>query len=272
MTGPQIRLAATVIVLRDSARGPEIFMVRRHEGTAFMGGAYVFPGGRVDRADVEAAAGDQPLAFKYAALRELFEEAGVLLARGIDGEFVQLSGETHDRFTRYRVEVHHGDLTLADIAAKEAVQLAPDALVPFANWVTPPLDTRRFDTHFFITRVPPVQVPAHDTTETVHSLWITATEALARAARDEILLPVPTWTTLRELEPFATVDEAIAWAQQRPIARREPLFREEHGERMLLLPGDPMNPEHWPEPLRSETRFVHIDGRWKARVADRGDR
>lgn len=260
-----MRPAATVIVLRDSPGGPEIFMVRRHEGTAFMGGAYVFPGGRVDAADFEAASGDEALAFRLAALRELFEEAGVLLARADAGFATIDDADAQERFRAYRTEVHAGRLTLADLAAREGLRLAPDALVPFAHWVTPPVDARRFDTRFFVARVPPGQTPVHDETETTHSVWVTAADAIARAARDEILLPPPTWTTLRELEPFATVDAALAWAAARTIARREPLYRERDGERMLLLPGDPDNPARWHEPMAHETRFVHSGGRWRAR-------
>ena len=264
-TQPGLRPAATVIVLRDAPARPEIFMVRRHEGTAFMAGAYVFPGGRVDQADFDGAHGDRKLAFRHAAIRELFEEAGVLLARAADGSFVSLaSAETHARFVRYRGDVHAGTLDLLALVDREQLALAPDALVLFARWVTPPVDVRRFDTQFFVTRVPPAQAPAHDATETTASVWTTAANALAQAQRGEIVLPPPTWTTLRELEGFSSVDALLEWAASRPIVRREPLFVEEGGRRLLLLPGDPGNPERWPEPLPHETRFVHENGRWKA--------
>lgn len=264
--------AATVILLRDSDRGPEIFMVRRHERTAFMGGAHVFPGGRVEPADVESAGGDDALAFRLAAMRELFEEAGVLLARdtasaepGGDAPFVSLAGrDVQNRFREYRADVYAGRMALADLAAREHLALAPGALVPLAHWVTPPVDTRRFDTRFFVTRVPPEQTPVHDATETTHGVWTTPAEALARDRRDEIVLPPPTWTTLRELEPFATVDAVLRWAARRTIARREPLFREHAGQRLLLLPGDPLNPEGWHEPVLWETRFIQSGGRWRA--------
>lgn len=269
MTSPApLRPAATVIVLRDSPRGPEIFMVRRHEDTAFMGGAHVFPGGRVDRADLEAAGGNENGAFRFAAIRELFEEAGVLLARTADREFVSLAGvEAQERYRGYRAEVYGGGITLAEIAVRERLELALDALVPFAHWVTPPVDTRRFDTHFFVTRVPTDQTPIHDATETTHSVWTTAADAIGSGVADEIVLPPPTWTTLRELEAFDTVDAVLRWAAARTIARREPRFVEEGGRRMLLLPGDPLNPEPWHEPFPHETRFVHEGGRWRPRRA-----
>jgi 8-oxo-dGTP pyrophosphatase MutT (NUDIX family) len=265
MNAPSLRPAATVIVLRDGPHRPEVFMVRRHEGTAFMGGAYVFPGGRVDQGDFDHAGGDRGLAFRYAAIRELFEEVGVLLARAANGSFVSLAGaDVHARFVRYRTDVHSGVLGLAALANRERLTLAPDALVLVAHWVTPPVDVRRFDTLFFVTRVPPDQTPAHDAAETTASVWTDASSALRLAERDEIVLPPPTWTTLRELEPFDSVDAVLRWAARRAVVRREPLFVEEGGRRMLLLPGDPANPEGWAEPLPHETRFVHENGRWRA--------
>jgi 8-oxo-dGTP pyrophosphatase MutT (NUDIX family) len=275
-----------VIVLRDAPGGPEIFMVRRREGTAFMGGAYVFPGGRVDAADREPAepawcdgvaeatahlADMSPadaIAYHIAAARELFEEAGVLLARDDTGRFVSLAdAATHARFAQDRRDVHGGGLPLRDILEREGLRLALDALAPFAHWVTPPVDVRRFDTRFFVTRVPPEQTPAHDETETTHSVWITAAEAIARCRRDEIMLPPPTWTTLREIEPFQSVDDTIVWARRRRIVRVEPRVLEHAGQKLLLLPGDPLNPEAPTETPPAETRFVLIRGRWRAEAA-----
>lgn len=265
------RPASTVVVLRDAAAGPEVFLVRRHEETAFMGGAHVFPGGRVDAADldgdaswcdgIEGAAAQLPgvdrsvaIAYHVAAARELFEEAGVLLAQTA----------TRDHFLQDRADVHAGRTTLRAVVEREGLRLALDALVPLAHWVTPPIDTRQFDTRFFVTRVPPDQVPAHDEKETTHSVWMTAADAIAAAARDEIVLPPPTWTTLRELERFASVDAALAWARRRRIARRQPKLHEENGRRMLLLPGDPQYPDATdPEPPL-ETRFVAVGKRWRA--------
>jgi 8-oxo-dGTP pyrophosphatase MutT (NUDIX family) len=277
------RPAATVVVLRDSPAGPQVFMVRRHQGTAFMGGAHVFPGGRVDAADhgaadpswcdgVDAAAaqlGDLPaadaVAFHVAALRELFEEAGVLLARDATGAFVRLTGDAvRARFTRYRVDVHDGLRALRGVIVGEHLRLALDAVVAFAHWVTPPIDVRQFDTRFFITRVPADQTPAHDDTETTHSTWITPAEAIAQAAADAIVLPPPTWTTLRELEHFQRVDDALAWARQRVLVRCMPHhIVDAAGRRLLLLPGDPLHPEPSDRPP-VETRFVHLNGRWRA--------
>lgn len=248
-----------------------------------MGGAHVFPGGRVDAGDhdaadeswcdgVDAAAarlGDLPaadaVAFHLAALRELFEEAGVLLARNASRAFVSLAGDdVRVRFERYRIDVHDGVRSMREVVRREHLRLALDALVAFAHWVTPPIDVRQFDTRFFITRVPPDQTPAHDDTETTHGAWITPADAIAQASRDEIVLPPPTWTTLRELEPFRTVEEALAWARQRRLVRRMPHhIIDADGRRLLLLAGDPLHPDPSEYPTR-ETRFVHLNGRWRA--------
>jgi 8-oxo-dGTP pyrophosphatase MutT (NUDIX family) len=288
------RPAATVVVLRDSSAGPEVFMVRRHEGTAFMGGAHVFPGGRVDAADHEgsaewcdgvdeartaalrltaisatattadAASASDAVAYHVAAARELFEEAGVLLARDDGGAFVSLAGTAdHDRFRQARVAVHDGALPLRALVERERLRLALAALVLFAHWVTPPIDTRQFDTRFFMARVPPRQAPAHDDTETTHSAWVRPADAIEQSLAGEIVLPPPTYTTLRELEPFGSVDEAIAWARQRRIARRMPHLVEQEAQRMLLLPGDPLHPDPPGDERPLETRFVFVDARWR---------
>ena len=276
------RPASTVVLLRDSSRGPEVFLVRRHEGTAFMGGAHVFPGGRVDDADrdgdeawcegIDDAVGrlsgvdrTDALAYHVAAVRELFEEAGVLLARDADGRTIALaSPDAHARFRQYRADIHDGRNTLRAVVEREGARLALDSLVHFAHWVTPPIDVRQFDTRFFATRAPLDQTPAHDETETTHSTWLTPDAALAQAVRGEIILPPPTWTTLRELERFATVDEVFAWARRRRVSRRQPKLVDDGGRRMLLLPGDPEYPEATDVERPVETRFVLIDKRWRA--------
>lgn len=260
-------------------------MVRRHEGTAFMGGAHVFPGGRVDAADhngtdswcdgtshAAAQLNDLPpsdaIAYHVAAARELFEEAGVLLARDSGGRFVSLAGDdVHERFRGYRTEVHGGHVPLRAIVEREGLRLALDALMLFAHWVTPPIDTRQFDTRFFMTRVPPDQTPVHDDTETTHSSWMTPADAMAQSANRDIDLPPPTWTTLRELERFKAVDDALTWARTRRIVRRQPELLDHAGVRMLVIPGDPLHPDPGGDDAPMETRFVRIDGGWRAERA-----
>ena len=281
------RPAATVVVMRDSAAGPEMFMVRRHQDTAFMGGAYVFPGGRVDAHDrdgseawcdgaAHAAAQfpalepDVAISYHVAAARELFEEAGVLLAHDASGRFVSLTDEqSHARFTAHRLEVHGGRTTLRAVAEREHLRLALDALVLFAHWVTPPIDTRQFDTRFFMARMPPDQTPAHDETETTHSVWMRPSGAIAQSLESNIVLPPPTWTTIRELEGFASVDEAIAWARARRVIRRQPELIVRDGTRVLVIPGDPLHPDDAGEEVPLETRFEFVNRQWRAVRAPR---
>jgi len=247
-----------------------------------MGGAHVFPGGRVDAADADGDAAwcdgidhaaqqltDLPaagaVAYHVAAARELFEEAGVLLARDAGRRFVSLAGsDIHDRFARYRIDVHSGRATLRSVVEGEGLRLALDALILFAHWVTPPIDTRQFDTRFFMTRVPPDQTPVHDDRETTHSSWMTPAESIAQSINRDIVLPPPTWTTVRELEPFTSVEDALAWARLRPVIRRQPELVERDGVRMLVIPGDPLHPDPGGDDAPRETRFVRVDGRWRA--------
>lgn len=252
-------------------------MVRRHAGTAFRG-AHVFPGGRVEVGDLgmadegwcdgvdgaERQLGDltagEAGAFHVAAARELFEEAGVLLARDAPDRFVSLADAgAHARFTRYRSEVHAGTRSLRSIVEAESLRLALDALVLFSHWVTPPspVEGRRFDTRFFVTRVPAEQVPAHDDRETTEGVWVTAGEAIHRATGREIVLPPPTWVTLREIERQPTVDALLAWASARRVARREPVIVNQDDGRVLVMPAD-----SGPNPIAYERRFALRGGRW----------
>jgi 8-oxo-dGTP pyrophosphatase MutT (NUDIX family) len=281
---PPLRPAATVIVLRDGVTGPEVFLVRRHHAVAFMAGAHVFPGGRVDSGDESAnsswcdgvveATGKLPgvapeaaLAFHVAASRELFEEAGILLARDARRQLVSLAGGAdRDRFKVHRAELNAGRRTLREIVEVERLRLALDTLVHYAHWVTPPIEIRRFDTRFFVTRVPSHQAPAHDDHEATDSVWIRPVDAIAAVSRGDIVLPPPTWASLRELQRFPTVDAALLWAQTRSVYRREPrVTTGADGNRRIVLPGDPSLPE--PEPVAFETRFVLADGRWSPEPA-----
>jgi hypothetical protein len=160
--------------------------------------------------------------------------------------------------------VHDGQETLRAVIEREGLRLALDALILFSHWVTPPIDSRQFDTRFFMARIPPDQTPAHDDTETTHSLWVRPADAIAQSMKGEITLPPPTWSTLRELEPFESVRGALAWARRRTVIRRMPKAIERDGHRMLLLPGDPLHPDPAGDDPPLETRFVLIDRRWRA--------
>jgi 8-oxo-dGTP pyrophosphatase MutT (NUDIX family) len=279
---PAARPASTVVLVRSSDAGFEVFLVKRHDKVAFMGGAHVFPGGRVDAADrierpervcdgVESAvqrardlSAIDSVAYHVAALRELFEEAGILLARREDGRFIELTEAREvERFRDYRRSLETGALTLEEMATRERLRLALDAIVLFAHWVTPEVETKRFDTRFFAAVVPPGQHAEHDDTETTQSEWMDPKDAVARCRRDDIMLPPPTWTTLRMLEKLSDVNEVIAWARQSRIVRVQPGFIQNDTVTMLTLPGDATFP-----PVDGfeveETRFTLDGDRWRA--------
>jgi 8-oxo-dGTP pyrophosphatase MutT (NUDIX family) len=281
-----IRSASTVVLLR-AAPELEVFLVRRHDNLAFMSGAHVFPGGRVDAGDdmpeverfcdgVGAAAtrmSDLPagtaIAHHVAAVRELFEEAGILLARhgntivdlDDDAGEPQATTSRRGRWHHYRQQLAAGTIALSEIAARERVRLALDELAYFTHWVTPEIETRRFDTRFFAAAVPPNQEAAHDEGETTHGEWLRPADAIARCRRDEIALPPPTWTTLRELEVFGTVEDVMVWARTRHVPRVQPGFIQEGSKRIVLLPGDPGIEKVAGFEAR-ETRFLLENGRW----------
>ena len=279
-----LRPASTVVVLKDSAAGLQVLLVRRHQKAAFMAGAHVFPGGVVEAGDhdvvaaglcdnggVTAPAGmsiKEAFAFRVAAIRELFEEAGIFLARDSGDRFLALKDDgARQRLAEARHQLHAGDLAFHALLEREQLRLATEVVLPFAHWVTPPIDVRRFDTRFFVAPLPAGQEPVHDARETTESVWMTPADALAASTDGTISLPPPTWITLRELEGCPTVSAAMAWARQRRVPRREPRVVEEDGVRMTLMPGDPLFPDEV-EPVVGETRFVVANGRWFPKRAE----
>ena len=234
MTAPKIapaRPAATVIVLRD-AKPFEILMVRRSDTVAFMAGSYVFPGGRVDDGD-RPPQGERLAPAAYPDLSDV-EEAAYRMAA-----VRELQEEAH-------------------------VYLTVNDLHPYAHWVTPEIETRRYDTRFFVARMPADQEAKHDESETTALEWLTPQEAIARFERREMLLPPPTWTSIRQLAKRSSIDDVIEWTRRTPIVRVMPGFRKTDTEFMLMLPGDPLVPAipGWETP--EETRFILQDGaRWQ---------
>src|SRR5579864_1586414 len=167
--------AATLLVVRDGPVGIEVLMIVRHDAAGFAAGAMVFPGGKVDSADrslISAAANpeklsDEALAYRIAAIRETFEEGGVLLARARPG-----SGMLSDATLR-DLGVRHDTKDFARFVGDAGLELATDLLVPFAHWITPKFSPKRFDTQFLLAPAPADQVAVHDGREAVESRWIT---------------------------------------------------------------------------------------------------
>jgi 8-oxo-dGTP pyrophosphatase MutT (NUDIX family) len=252
------RDAATVMLLRDSDAGPEVFMLRRTLNAAFVGGFYVFPGGAVDAADrapeveerclgltdTDASAQlvlpDGGLAFWVAAVRECFEEAGVLLAAGPDGTLVDFAEpETAARFEVHRKAVHDGTRRLIEICAEEGLRLDVGNIEYVAHWITPPGEPRRFDTRFFVARAPIGQEPLHDDHETIASLWVRPGDALDRQRSGELQMILPTLTNLEYLAAFDSAAAALADAatiHHPPTVL--PQLRPKGETFELLMPGD----------------------------------
>jgi 8-oxo-dGTP pyrophosphatase MutT (NUDIX family) len=255
-----LRLAATVMLVRDGARGLEVFMVRRNPESAFVGGAYVFPGGAVDDhdrldddiddvtsglTDAEASArlgvDSGGLAHWVAAVRECFEEAGLLLAYGPDGRVVRLDDpEVQRRFAGHRADVDAGRVRLVEVCEREGLTLACDAIHYFSHWITPVGPPRRFDTRFFVARAPEAQVGTHDERETVANLWVAPADALARREAGELEMILPTVRNLEAIARFDTVDALMdASAAQVAVPTVVPRLVQEDGGVRILLPGDP---------------------------------
>ena len=219
-----IRLAATLLLLRDSAQGPEVFMVKRPGGMVFPD-LHVFPGGKVDDgdhldpgfADMDDAFASQHLGvaagglrYWVAAIRECFEEVGVLLASR-NGRLLDFEDAAERaRFAAYRGQLVDGSLTMPELCRQENLVLACRQLVYFSHWLTPASVEKRFDTRFFLTTMPAGQHALADTGETADSDWIAPREALLRKERAEWQMIHPTWMTLATIRDFPDVAATLA--------------------------------------------------------------
>jgi len=222
------RPAATVLLVRDGVDGLEVFMVLRNRQIEFAAGALVFPGGRVEAADAELATtlapADQLAPFRVAAVREAFEECGVLLARDRGGAPVTAAAAT--RLGERRGALCAGQVSFAALLAAEGLVADVAALAHFAHWVTPVDLAKRFDTHFFLAADPGDQSLLHDGDEAVDSIWITPQAALADAAAGIRTVVFPTRLTLARLGRAHTVREAFRAALAAPVVTVMPEFVE----------------------------------------------
>lgn len=256
-----------------------------------MAGNYVYPGGRVDRNDTGdevlsrcqrtfpgTSSGTAPtlLGHRVAAIRELFEEAGVLLASTVDGKPLgQLSQEARDRFSAYREQLNSGELSLARLADNEGLLLAPHLLHYFVHWITPEANPLRFDTRFFIALHPAGQVASPDLKETTEGAWITPRQAFDRNIEGTLPLSPPTLKTLEDLSRFSTVQqliESLSGAESSPTVL--PVATTINGEGVLIYPWDRDYEAHkagaaahashgsLSTPSDNTTRLVFREGRW----------
>jgi ribonuclease/clavin/mitogillin len=251
------RPAATVVLLRPAPTGPEVLLTQRPSTMAFAGDMYVFPGGAVDAADrdprlerhsvLSAAAasaalggqlgGVEALARFGAAVRELFEEVGVLLADPLPAPAVA---------AEVRAQLLDDRTTLADVAERLDLRLRTDLLVPISHWTTPPVMARRFDTRFFVAELPPGSEISVAPSEIVGHRWMTPGAALAAMADGEIAMWVPTSTTLQQLEYAPTLDEIRRSVVHGPVAAPHVIVERQDLARIVAsgaggVPGQTVN-------------------------------
>jgi 8-oxo-dGTP pyrophosphatase MutT (NUDIX family) len=278
-----VRQAATVVMLRDAPAGLEVFLMKRHTLSDVLGGAYVFPGGKVDAADAEldmAMHLDQPLQALHAglneadisertagglyvaALREAFEESGVLFAQGFS---------TQDIDTACAAALLREGHGFNAVLGKMALRLQTRSLVPWTRWITPTapsVTNKRFDTRFFVSAVPDGQVAVHDNHETTESIWLEPRTALQQYWAGQIALAPPQIMSLAHLSRYTQVDSVLAAARSRlpPVIQPEPFDHE--GCRVICYPGDARHSVRdpvMPGPTRlyyhaRNKRFEPVDG------------
>ena len=246
-----LRPAATVVMLRDSDAGMEVFLLKRHGLSDVLGGAYVFPGGKVDprdaeldadrhldrsAADLQASLNEEPhhavsaASLYVAALREAFEESGVLY----------VEGATRQRAERASALLRGGH-AFDEVLATMSMRLQTRNIVPWSRWITPKVPTvtnKRFDTRFFVSAVPAHQTARHDNHEATESVWLTARDALQRYWNAAIELAPPQIMSLAHLSHFNRVQELLQDARSRPppVVAPEPFTHE--GLRNVCYPGD----------------------------------
>jgi 8-oxo-dGTP pyrophosphatase MutT (NUDIX family) len=237
--------SATILLLRDGARGIEVFMVKRHHQIDFASGALVFPGGKVDEHDRDQTLrkyadgadnlDDLHLSLTACGIREGFEESGILLARKT-GRTDYIDAAASTSLAPWRPKLNAGDVGLAEFLATEDLRLACDALIPFAHWVTPTFMPKRFDTYFYVAATPAGQLGRHDGSESVDSVWISPEEAIADTKRWTVIFP--TKMNLLKLAKSKTVTEALARAKSEPVVTVEPKVEMRGSQQVLTIPEE----------------------------------
>lgn len=242
------RPASTVMLLRDGPRGMEVFMVVRHHQIDFASGALVFPGGSVDEADRSPilrrhcpgcdSLSDEELGFRVAAVREAFEECGILLARPAGSDALVGAARLAELEARYRHPLEKGEVTMVEMAEREELDIATDRLVPFAHWITPTVMPKRFDTHFFLAVAPEDHVALHDGRESVDSVWITPGDACAEADGGRRTVIFPTRVNLEKLGRSVTTAEALATARSTEVVTVLPQVQRTPEGRIMRIPAE----------------------------------
>jgi len=249
--------SSTVVMLRESAGAPELLMVRRRAGDAF-GDSYAFPGGLVDddesaahnfcrgitadEADATLQVAGGGLDFYSSAIRELFEETGILLARDAGGEWAPDSPDLQE----LRIQVDKGILPWSEFLRDQGLHMACDALHYFAHWETPLVRSKRWSARFFLAELPSGQAAQHDGGELTDSCWLTAAEALSIGKDGRMKLPFPTIRNLKALSEFSSVEQLLDWAgkqAEQGVPKIRPVEITKNGKLKFVIPGDSDYPE-----------------------------
>jgi 8-oxo-dGTP pyrophosphatase MutT (NUDIX family) len=232
MTIAPARPAATIMLLRDGASGMEVFMTVRHHAIEFASGALVFPGGRVEDSDDRFDPG-----FWIAGIRETFEECGILLARPRGADALLGPDRLPGIAAAFKQRVDQDHAAFGELLAAEALVPAADLLVPFAHWITPTNQRKRFDTVFFVAAAPLDQVGRHDGAEAVDSVWISPADAIAASKAGRYKILFPTMLNLQKLGRHDSVAAALAEARRVPPITVEPeVLSNKDGIRQLRIP------------------------------------
>src|SRR6202790_5461886 len=243
------RPASTILLLRDGAAADEIevFMMVRHYEIDFNSGALVFPGGSIDKGDQEIIARPElysggegldagALSFRIAAIRETFEESGILLARPLGSTTLVDAKRASEIEAATRAALCDGKTTFSRVLADSGMVLALDELVPYAHWITPEGMPKRFDTWFFLAAAPPEQAGAHDGKESTDSIWVSPREALAGGESGRFKLPFPTTRNLIRLGKQASVKAALDDSRGKAVVTVMPVMTKLNGGRQLRIP------------------------------------
>ncbi len=244
------RPASTILLLRDSTKGDrelEVFMMVRHHQIEFSSGALVFPGGSVDEGDKEIIADpalysaaeqldENALSFRIAAIRETFEESGILLARPKESKALVDGGRAGEIEATYRADLCEHRTSFLKVLRESGLVLALDELVPYAHWITPEGMPKRFDTWFFLAAAPPEQVGAHDGKESTDSVWVSPREALEGGESGRFKLPFPTTRNLIKLGKQHSVQAALEDSRGKKIVTVTPVMTKTATGRQLRIP------------------------------------
>ena len=236
------RPSATVLIVRDAPDGLEIFMVARDRQVDMASGAVVFPGGKIDADDrapvwgALAAPKAPDRAYWIAAVRETFEEAGLLIASGAAGPIA--AAEATRIAGTLRTPLLDGNVKFSQLMTEKGLQPALDSMAPFAHWVTPLQVPKRFETHFFLVAALPGQEAVHDGREAVSSFWMRPKDLLADGAAGRQTLVPPTRLNLELLAESETVAEALIAARARTIVTVMPEMTKIEGGMRLSIPAD----------------------------------